>query len=135
MNRLTILCLRGAAASDLDRPLRLTSRATRMHRYRVDGGTDENLAWIEVGGRRKTEKELSELSLPTGELFTFDLARDVGVSSASPWPRRYRRWPGTTRRRHTMGGKDAVRYAILIGFVAATLSVPICAAQTITVGT
>jgi ABC-type nitrate/sulfonate/bicarbonate transport system substrate-binding protein len=34
-----------------------------------------------------------------------------------------------------MGGKDAVRYAILIGFVAATLSAPICAAQTITVGT
>jgi hypothetical protein len=34
-----------------------------------------------------------------------------------------------------MGGEDAVRYAILIGFVAATLSAPICAAQTITVGT
>ena len=36
-----------------------------------------------------------------------------------------------------MDGKDAVRYAILIGFVAATLSAsaPICAAQTITVGT
>jgi hypothetical protein len=56
-----------------------------MHRYRVDGGTDENLAWIEVGDRRETKKALSELSLPTGELFTFDLVRDVCVSSASPW--------------------------------------------------
>jgi len=55
-----------------------------MHRYRVDGGTDENLAWIEAGDRREAEKALSELSLPTGELFTFDLMRDVGVSSASP---------------------------------------------------
>jgi len=55
-----------------------------MHRYRVDGGTDENLAWIEAGDRRETEKVLSELSLPSGELFTFDLVRDVGVSSASP---------------------------------------------------
>jgi len=84
MNRLTILWFRGAAASDLDRPLRLTSRATRMHRYRVDGGTDENLAWIEAGDRREMENALSELSLPTGELFTFDLVRDLGVSSASP---------------------------------------------------
>jgi hypothetical protein len=33
-----------------------------------------------------------------------------------------------------MSGEDMVRYAILIGFVAATLSAPICAAQTITVG-
>jgi hypothetical protein len=56
-----------------------------MHRYRVDGGMDENLAWIEVGDRRETERALSELSLPTGELFTFDLVRDVGVSSSSPW--------------------------------------------------
>jgi hypothetical protein len=78
------LWFRGAAGSDLDRSVRLTSAATRMLRYRVDGGTDENLAWIEAGDRREAEKALSERSLPTGELFTFDLVRDVGVSSASP---------------------------------------------------
>jgi NitT/TauT family transport system substrate-binding protein len=33
-----------------------------------------------------------------------------------------------------MGGEDAVRYAILMAFVAATLSASICAGQTITVG-
>jgi hypothetical protein len=82
MNRLTIVWFRGAAAPGLSS----VSSATRTHRYRVDGSTDENLLWVEVHGRQETGDPSSELSLPRGEIFTFDLARDVGVTLASPAP-------------------------------------------------
>jgi hypothetical protein len=55
-----------------------------VQRYRVDGGKDEDLFWIEAGDRREAERALSQLSLPTREVFTFDLLRDVGASLASP---------------------------------------------------
>jgi len=70
MNRLTIVLFRGAAAPGLSS----VSSATRTHRYRVDGSTDENLLWVEVDGRQATERPSSDLSLPRGEVFTFDLA-------------------------------------------------------------
>ena len=82
MNRLTIVWFRGAAAPALSS----VSSATRTHHYRVDGSTGENLLWVEVDGRQATERPSSDLSLPRGEIFTFDLARDVGVTLASPAP-------------------------------------------------
>jgi hypothetical protein len=82
MNRLTIVWFRGAAAPDLSS----VSSAACTHRYRVDGSTDENLLWVEVHGRQETGRPGSELSLPRGEMFTFDLVRDVGVTLTSPAP-------------------------------------------------
>src|SRR5690349_13285328 len=82
MNRLTIVWFRGAAVPGLSS----VSGATRTHRYRVDGSTDEHLLWVEVDGRQENERPGSELSLPHGEIFTFDLARDVGVTLVSPAP-------------------------------------------------
>jgi hypothetical protein len=53
-----------------------------VRRYGVDGG-EEHLLWIETqGGGFEEMKE----NLPAGEIFTFDLARDVGVAATSPPP-------------------------------------------------
>jgi hypothetical protein len=86
MNRLTTLWLRGAVAADLDRSISAVSSVTRTQRYRIDGSTDEDLLWIEARGREETGGPISNLSFMGGEIFTFDLARDVGVTSAPPTP-------------------------------------------------
>jgi hypothetical protein len=86
MNRLTTLWFRGAVAADLDRSISAVSSVTRTHRYRIDGSTDEDLLWIEARGREETGGPISNLSFMGGEIFTFDLAHDVGVTLASPTP-------------------------------------------------
>jgi hypothetical protein len=79
---------RGDSAAGLRQRIARDSSATVAHCYRVDGGEQEEMLWIE--GRDDSgsafEQAKDELSLWTADIFTFDLARDVGVISASPPP-------------------------------------------------
>jgi hypothetical protein len=78
-DRLLTVLHRGAIASDV---VAVGRADMTIHRYRVDGGADEHLLWIEMQG----DLGLAKVDTPSGELFTFDLARDVGVAAASPPP-------------------------------------------------
>jgi hypothetical protein len=81
-NRLMTLLHRGAAAPELGRRIMASRNGAIVHRYSVDEG-EEHLLWVETqGGGFEEMKE----NLPTGEIFTFDLARDVGVPATSPPP-------------------------------------------------
>src|SRR5262245_2637402 len=84
MNRLMTLWLRGAAASDFDRPAQTSSSAALVRHYRVDGDADESLLWIEANDRGAAETALQRLPYPSGEVFAFDLVREVGASMAAP---------------------------------------------------
>jgi hypothetical protein len=87
-NRLMTAWCRGDGTAALRHRIPVGSSATVVHRYRVDGGEQEEMLWIE--GRNDSriifEQAKDELSLSTAEIFTFDLARDVGVISALPSP-------------------------------------------------
>ena len=88
MTRLLTVWHRDSSAPGPYRQILVASSATVTHRYRVDGGVEEDLLWIE--GHDISQDVLArareELSHSSGEIFTFDLARDVGVKSASPTP-------------------------------------------------
>jgi hypothetical protein len=86
MNRLATVWLRGADVLGLDRLASGASGGARIHRYRVDGSVDEHLIWIEARAGEDPGWSDVELSPPSREVFTFDLARDVGVKLQSPAP-------------------------------------------------
>ena len=74
---------RGAAAPELGRRIPAGRSGAIVHRYSVDGGEEQHLLWVETQGGGS---EGMKANLPAGEIFTFDLARDVGVAAASPPP-------------------------------------------------
>jgi hypothetical protein len=88
MNWLMTIWYRGAGAPVIQNNILLGARETMVQRYRVDGGTEEAMLWIE--GRDDSGKIIEqtkvESPLSIEEIFTFDLARDVGVISTSPTP-------------------------------------------------
>jgi hypothetical protein len=86
MNRLATVWLRGADVLCLDRLASGASGGARIHRYHVDGSDDEHLVWIEARAGEDPGWSNEELSPPSGEVFTFELARDVGVKLQSPAP-------------------------------------------------
>ena len=85
MNRLTTVWLRGASALGSGLSASAPSRAP-IRRYRVDGGADERLLWIESAVGQNTEWTSEELSFPSREILTFTLAREVGIKLQSPAP-------------------------------------------------
>jgi hypothetical protein len=88
VNRLTAVWYRGASAPGLQRLDPVGSSETVVHRYRVDGDAEENMLWIEGfnDSHYVFERAKDELLLSSAEIFTFELARDVGIISASPTP-------------------------------------------------
>ena len=77
-HRLLTVSHRGAIASDV---VAVGRADMTIHRYRVDGGADEHLLWIEMQG----DLGLAKVDTPSGELFTFDSddEGDMGL----PWYR------------------------------------------------
>src|ERR1700749_1734178 len=84
MKRLTTVWLRGVGALGAERPLSAASGELPVHRYRVEGNTDEHLLWIEAPAGQ--DSGWSKLEPSAGEIFSFDLARDVGARLTSPAP-------------------------------------------------
>jgi hypothetical protein len=89
MNGLTAVWCRGSSTPGLKRLIPVGSSETVVYRYRVDGDAEEDMLWIEGRNDLQNVFELAkdEASLSSAEIFTFELARDVGVISASraPW--------------------------------------------------
>jgi len=86
MKRLTTVWLRGAGALDAGRPSSAVIDQLRVHRYRVEGSADERLLWVETHTRQDDGWSKVELPASTGEIFSFDLARDVGARLTAPAP-------------------------------------------------
>ncbi len=85
MNRLATVWLHGADVRPFDRRISAASSEERIFRYRVDSGAEEHLLWIESQGGSSNWRNIDAV-LPSEEVFTFDLARDVGVKLQSPAP-------------------------------------------------
>jgi len=92
MKRLTTVWLRGASvpldtgAFGAGRASSAASDELRVHRYRVEGSADEHLLWVEAHAGQENRWSKVQLSPSTGEIFSFDLARDVGTRLTSPAP-------------------------------------------------
>src|SRR5690242_8585737 len=86
MKRLTTVWLRGVGALGAERPLSAASNGLRVHRYRVDGSADERLLWIEAPAGQDSGLSKLGLTPSAGEIFSFDLARDVGAGLTAPAP-------------------------------------------------
>jgi hypothetical protein len=86
MKRLTTVWLQGASALGAGRLSSAASDERRVHRYRIDGSADEHLLWIEAQTGRDSGWPTVELAPSAGEIFSFDLARDVGARLTSPAP-------------------------------------------------
>lgn len=89
MNGLTAVWCQDSSTPGLQRLIPVGSSETVVHRYRVDGDAEEDMLWIEGRNDLQSvfERAKDEASLSSAEIFTFELARDVGVISASraPW--------------------------------------------------
>ncbi|MDB5602412.1 MAG: hypothetical protein JWN71_4456 [Xanthobacteraceae bacterium] len=86
MNRLMTAWYPDAVAPGRQRQIPITASETLVYRYRVDGDANEAMLWIEGrdDSRNALEQAISASLPPASEIFTFDLARDVGVISAPP---------------------------------------------------
>jgi hypothetical protein len=86
MNRLTTVWLNGAGSLGTSRPNSAVSHGRSVHHYRVDGPADERLIWIETGAGQNSGWSQADVPPAAGEVFSFDLARDVGVKLKTPAP-------------------------------------------------
>jgi len=86
MKRLTTVWLRGVGALGAERTPPAASGELRVHRYRVEGNTDEHLLWVEAPAGQDSGWPKPHLTPSAGEIFSFDLARDVGAKLTSPAP-------------------------------------------------
>jgi len=86
MDRLTTVWLNGAGALGAGWPDSAASRGRSVHHYRVDGPAGERLIWIETGAGQTNGCSQADVPPAAGEVFTFDLARDVGIKLQTPAP-------------------------------------------------
>jgi hypothetical protein len=86
MKRLTTVWLRGASAIGAGRPSLTAADEFCIHSYRVEGSADERLLWVEAHTGQDKGWPKVGLSPSTSEIFSFDLARDVGAKLTSPAP-------------------------------------------------
>jgi hypothetical protein len=86
MQRLTTVWLQGDDAPGAGQPSPAASGSRSVHRYRVEGSAGDHLLWIEAHAGQDIDWPELATTRPTCEVFSFDLARDVGARLTSPAP-------------------------------------------------